>query len=400
MHQKETLATVNWLLQLLSLQLMFTQFSAAAIATNRCPDGYKRRILWIRGKQAREVCCRFVECNPGYYVRTCDEDYGWDRCEKCPDKTFIFDKTNSTNAHPCPKFECPPHMRQVNYFPLGSCHQPCLCDTSKMYYLKNDQRDHCNCLLYEGSCPAWQVLSLLGKCVSPRDAELIEEKTKPKNPVTFPPSFVNPGAAENSKSKNTDSKSSLSTTSCVLISIVLVAAFIALIAFLYLRFYRQKNHNTHGTERVILPAVNRPVANVHPHARNENKVTATVTISAQPVNVNHYLTAPASLVTSLANSHVETEASPSVPNNPGTWPSPDTEQPLNYVDLSPCHLYQSIRRQQPIDGSPDIAASQPLLHNVEHLYPSLPPSTNLLFSRCSSQDSEIDDDNTNVKSTS
>ena len=26
--------------------------------------------------------------------------------------------------------------------------------------------------------------------------------------------------------------------------------------------------NTHGTERVILPAVNRPVANVHPHARN------------------------------------------------------------------------------------------------------------------------------------
>jgi hypothetical protein len=81
----------------------------------------------------------------------------------------------------------------------------------------------------------------------------------------------------------------------------------------------------------------------------ENKVSATVTINN--TTTNHYLTAPASLDRSHT-SH-ETESPPSVPNNPGTWPSPDTEQPLNYVDLSPCHLYQSIRRQAPIDGSPD-----------------------------------------------
>lgn len=391
----KTLATVSWILQLLSLMLMFTQFSAAAIA-RICPRNYIRRTIWIHnGKEPISVCCRFVECQLGYYVITCDEDYGKDRCEPCPDKTFLFDKTNSSSVHQCPKYDCPAHMRQVNYFPLGSCHKPCLCDTSKGYYARFETPDHCNCLVFQGTCPQWQVLSIYGKCVSPREAELLEEKTKPKNPVTFPPSFMNPPGAENSKSKNPDSKSSLSTTSCILISIVLVAAFIAIVVVVYLKIYRQKNDGSSGSERVSLP-VTRPIANVQPHTRCENKVSATVTINN--ATTNHYLTAPASLDRSHT-SH-ETESPPSVPNNPGTWPSPDTEQPLNYVDLSPCHLYQSIRRQAPFDGSPDRAASQPLLHNVEHLYPSLPPSTNLLFSRASSQDSEIDDDNTNVKSTS
>lgn len=382
----KTLATVNWILQLLSLMLMFTQFSAAAVART-CSQNYIPHVVWKNGgKEHKIVCCKFVECGPGYYVRICDEDYGSDQCEPCPNKTFLFDKTNSTSVHTCPKYECPGDMmKQVNYFPLGSCHQPCLCDTSRGYYIKLDTPDHCNCLVYDGTCPGWQVLSLYGRCVSPREAELIEENTKPKNPVTFPPSFLNPPGAENSKSKNPESKSSLSTTSCILIALVLVAAFIALVFVVYFKIYRPKTDNASRSERVILP-VNRPVANVQPHTRNENKVSTAVTISNN-TTTNHYLTAPASLDRSHT-SH-ETESSPSVPNNPGTWPSPDTEQPinLNYVDLSPCHLYQSIRRQAPIDGSPERTESQPLLHNVEHLYPSLPPSTNLLYSRASSQDS-------------
>jgi hypothetical protein len=60
------------------------------------------------------------------------------------------------------------HMRQVNYFPLGSCHKPCLCDTSKGYYAKFESPDHCNCLVFQGNCPQWQVLSIYGRCVSPR----------------------------------------------------------------------------------------------------------------------------------------------------------------------------------------------------------------------------------------
>ena len=46
-------------------------------------------------------------CFPGHYVITCDEDYGRDRCEPCPDKTFLFDKTNSSSVHRCPKYDCP-----------------------------------------------------------------------------------------------------------------------------------------------------------------------------------------------------------------------------------------------------------------------------------------------------
>ena len=60
------------------------------------------------------------------------------------------------------------HMKQVNYFPLGSCHKPCLCDTSKGYYAKFESPDHCNCLVFQGNCPQWQMLSIYGRCVSPR----------------------------------------------------------------------------------------------------------------------------------------------------------------------------------------------------------------------------------------
>ena len=50
----------------------------------------------------------------GYYVRTCEEDFGRDRCEQCPEKTFLLDKTNSTNAHTCPNFEWPGKMKSAH----------------------------------------------------------------------------------------------------------------------------------------------------------------------------------------------------------------------------------------------------------------------------------------------
>ncbi|KAK3101825.1 hypothetical protein FSP39_006616 [Pinctada imbricata] len=55
------------------------------------------------------TCCGYIECDPGFQVRTCSSNFTADTCEVCPPGTMSYDPTNSKFVYPCigVKEECP-----------------------------------------------------------------------------------------------------------------------------------------------------------------------------------------------------------------------------------------------------------------------------------------------------
>ncbi|XP_078310754.1 uncharacterized protein LOC111136817 [Crassostrea virginica] len=79
------------------------------------------------------TCCKYVQCKPNFYVKTCEEDHTADTCEPCPRGFFMLQSTDSHFPFPCEKISCPPEARPVSFMSEKGCHIPCECDESRGY---------------------------------------------------------------------------------------------------------------------------------------------------------------------------------------------------------------------------------------------------------------------------
>lgn len=148
---------------------------APMVMTQECESSINRN----NSKNEVTICCK-VSCKPGFFVDICKVNGTADKCERCPEGTYLDDTTNSDFPVKCRAYDCPPEAVPASTFPPKSaCPKKCICDVRQKYV----GTDPCACMKARVNCTDGTSLTINDTC---------EATGKEPTTITYQPIHTTP----------------------------------------------------------------------------------------------------------------------------------------------------------------------------------------------------------------
>lgn len=229
---------------------------APMVMTQECESSINRN----NSQNEVTICCK-VSCKPGFFVDICKVNGTADKCERCPEGTYLDDTTNSDFPVKCRAYDCPPEAVPASTFPPKSaCPKKCICDVRQKYV----GTDPCACMKARVNCTDGTSLTINDTCEAtgkePTTITYQPIHTTPKqNPeytisterTTLTPNFTTPSA--NPGSGEVEKKGL-----CVIIfatTVLLCAVVVLFVAIGVICYRKRRERLVTGTENIPLTSM-------------------------------------------------------------------------------------------------------------------------------------------------